>query len=244
MKPVGLRGSLSSSFLVLSLVLLSLNDVGSHPAITRHGYYMDPSQADLAQVLPPPPRAESVEAKADLQEVLTAERHRTKHQISEALADSEESVFRFADVMGAGFNAGNLPYATGFFERLSSDADDALIAAKLHFNRPRPFAAGSKLKPLGNGFAGPSYPSGHATFAYLNAIVLSYMVPEKMNAIHGRASEYACNRVILGLHYPSDTEAGLISASVIANVLLHQPAFLADLARARSEVRIAIGLSP
>jgi hypothetical protein len=48
--------------------------------------------------------------------------------------------------------------------------------------------------------------------------------------------------VIGGVHYPTDTEAGLLSASVIDNVLLHESRFLADFARARAEVRHAIGL--
>lgn len=244
MKKIGLRLSIFSSFVLLSLLFVSVNGAGSYPAISHHGYYMDSSQADLAQVLPPPPPPGSAIARADLQEVVAAERHRTRKEISDALADDEKSVFRFADVMGSGFKAENLPYAVGFFDRLSSDTDDAVTAAKLHFKRPRPFVANSNIKPLKREASSPSYPSGHAAFAYVNAIVLSYMVPEKTNAIYRRAGQYACNRVMLGLHYPSDTKAGLISASVIANVLLHQPAFKADLARARAEIRVAAGLKP
>lgn len=244
MKKIGLRPSVFSSFVLLSLLFVSANGAGSYPAISHRGYYMDSSQADLAHVLPPPPRRASTEARTDLQEVMAAERHRTKQEIRDALADDEKSVFRFADVMGSGFRAENLPYAAQFFDRMSSDTDDAVTAAKLYFRRPRPFAANSNIKPLEHEASSPSYPSGHAAFAYVNAIVLSYMVPEKMSAIYRRADQYACNRVTLGLHYPSDTKAGLISASVIANVLLHQPAFKADLARARREVRIAAGLKP
>ena len=69
--------------------------------------------------------------------------------------------------------------------------------------------------------------------------MLANMVPEKADAIFGRAARYANNRVIGGVHYPTDSEAGLISASVIANVLLHEPRFVTDFARARSEVRHA-----
>ena len=146
--------------------------------------------------------------------------------------------------MGPGFNRESLPFAAKFFRQLSVDADDALAVAKRHFNRPRPFAVDHEIESLVGEPSTPSYPGGHATFAYVNAIVLSYIVPEKADAIFDRARKYAYNRVIVGVHYPSDQEAGLISAAVIANTLLHQPKFQADLSRARAEVRQAIGLRP
>jgi acid phosphatase (class A) len=207
------------------------------------GYYMEAPQADLAHVLAPPPPTDSVEGKADLMAVLIAQQNRTKTQVNNAKADSDESVLRFADVMGPGFDYNNLPFANGFFGRLSSDADEAVAAAKAHFNRPRPFVLDRHVEPVVGKPFSPSYPGGHATFAYVNAIVLADMVPEKANAIFNRARSYANNRVIGGVHYPTDSEAGLISASVIANVLLHEPRFLKDFARARAEVRHAVGLS-
>ena len=217
---------------------------GGYPAFAGRGYYLEPSQVDLAEVLPPPPRAGSIQGKADLQAVLDAEHHRNKRLIAVALADLDESVFRFTDVMGPGFNPRNLPFATVFFQRLAADADEAQAAAKVHFDRPRPFAVDREIQPLVPKPSSPSYPSGHATFAYVNAIVLSEMVPEKTDAIFSRATDYAFHRVVEGVHYPTDIQAGMISASVIANVLLHQPGFLTDLARARTEVRHAVGLKP
>ena len=68
------------------------------------------------------------------------------------------------------------------------------------------------------------------------------MVPEKTAAIFDRAALFAHNRVVAGVHYPSDVEAGRISGAVIDNVLLHDPHFMADFATARTEVRHALGL--
>jgi acid phosphatase (class A) len=48
--------------------------------------------------------------------------------------------------------------------------------------------------------------------------------------------------VIGGVHFPTDIEAGRISASVIDNVLLHHQHFMDDYNRARLEVRHAAGL--
>jgi acid phosphatase (class A) len=69
------------------------------------------------------------------------------------------------------------------------------------------------------------------------------MVPENAVAIFARGAEYAHNRVVAGVHFPTDVEAGRISASVIDNTLLHNPHFEADFAQAKTEVRAALGLA-
>jgi membrane-associated phospholipid phosphatase len=44
--------------------------------------------------------------------------------------------------------------------------------------------------------------SGHAAFAYVTAILLADMVPEKALAIFDRAAIIAHSRVVAGVHYP------------------------------------------
>jgi acid phosphatase (class A) len=68
------------------------------------------------------------------------------------------------------------------------------------------------------------------------------MVPEKAPAIFARAADWGHNRVLSGVHFPGDVEAGRISGSVIGNALLHDAAFVADFAKAKTEVRRAVGL--
>src|SRR5579863_7537966 len=89
---------------LLALIAVCLMNSGDYRAVAASGCYIEPSQVDLAEVLPPPPRAGSIQGNADLQAVLDAEHRRDKHLIAAALADLDESVFRFADVMGPGFN--------------------------------------------------------------------------------------------------------------------------------------------
>jgi acid phosphatase (class A) len=180
-----------------------------------------------------------------VQAVLDAQRDRTPAEVESAQADSQLSVFRFADVMGPRFKPENLPFAAKFFARVVADEDHAIDPAKEHFNRPRPYVADHDVKPvLGTMNGNASYPSGHATFAYAAAILLAEMAPEKAAAIFDRADRFAENRVIAGVHYPTDIEAGRVSGSVIDNVLLHEPRFETDFARATAEVRHALGLSP
>lgn len=224
------------------LVLCSLAVGTAWPA---SDYYMSPSQVDLVQILPPPPTPDSAKGKADLQSVLEAQRIRTPAEVKNARADSQLSVSRFADVMGSAFRSKKLPFATVFFQRVVSDDERAIEVAKGHFNRSRPYVVDPDVKPVvGTRNSGGSYPSGHAAFAYAAAILLAAMVPEKTRAIFDRADRFAEGRLIAGVHYPTDIEAGRISGSVIDNVLLHDPRFEADFKRATIEVRHALGLGP
>jgi acid phosphatase (class A) len=221
-------------------VLIAALTCASQAAST---YYIDPSQVDLVHVLAPPPAQDTDEGNADLAAVHAAQANRTDAEVKSAQAGAQETVFRFADVMGPEFRAENLPFATSFFENVHADDEQSMTLAKSHFNRPRPFVTDPNIKPVVVQRPNPSYPSGHSTFAYVNAILLADMVPEKAAAIFKRAAVFARNRVIAGVHYPTDIEAGRIAGATIDNVLLHEPRFMADFARARGEVRQALGLS-
>jgi acid phosphatase (class A) len=239
-KPM-MRKKLPAPTLILLLGLAACaSSAAALDSAAPHVFYLDPSRVDLVHILAPPPAPDSPAGKADLQAVIDAQHARTAEQAAGALADGQLSVFRFADVMGSGFKPANLPFTAVFFERVASDDMQAIRGAKAYFNRSRPFVAdAAEVKPIVHEPASASYPSGLATFAYADAMILAYMVPEKAAAIFDRAGLFAHNRVVAGVHYPSDVEAGRICASVIDNVLLHDAHFMADFARARSELRRA-----
>ena len=87
-----------------------------------------------------------------------------------------------------------------------------------------------------------NYPSGHSTVGTLMGIELSSMLPEKRAEIMARAWEYARNRVVGGIHYPSDIEMGRISGTVIAQTISTHPDFSQEFEAAKAELRAALGL--
>jgi acid phosphatase (class A) len=207
-------------------------------------YYIEPSQVDLDHLLAPPPALGSPAETADIAAVMQAQKDRTAQQAVDAEADHQRSVFRFADVLGPGFAPRNMPFATIFFQRVYADENAVVAKAKAHFARPRPYVVNSNLSPMVSPKASPSYPSGHTTFAYVMAILLADMVPEKSVAIFDRAADYGYNRVVAGAHFPTDVEAGRIAGTVIDSVFFHEPRFMSDFYRARTEVRQALRLPP
>ena len=227
---------LSRPLLLLLLLLLPQAGWSGEALFVARG------QVDLTRLLPPPPALDSAWQQQEMGVLATLQKERTPAMEAFAQADAERSVFRFADVVGEHFTAEELPVAAAFFKAVKENADELLGQAKKHWDRPRPYATNPAITPCVPRPGNASYPSGHSTFATVMSIVLANMVPEKQVAIYERAERYRLNREIGGVHYPSDVEAGRLSGTVIAAFLFQSPAFLADYAKARAEVRGALGL--
>ncbi|TXN39698.1 autotransporter outer membrane beta-barrel domain-containing protein [Methylobacterium sp. WL30] len=50
----------------------------------------------------------------------------------------------------------------------------------------------------------PSFPSGHTQYAYTDGYLLAMLVPQQYQNMLLRASDYANDRIVLGVHYPLD----------------------------------------
>ncbi|MDR3435202.1 phosphatase PAP2 family protein [Telmatospirillum sp.] len=235
-------------FIVVFLLFL----LAARPGLAAAGefHYVTTATVDLTLLLAPPPAPDSPAERADLDTVIAASKSRSAAEAEGALADGTISVLRFADVLGEGFSVDRLPFALPLFAQVASDTHGIVASAKVGFDRLRPSVVDNRVallrKDVEAGGAqhhrSGSYPSGHATFAYVSAVLLAGMVPEKASEIYGRAADYAHNRLIAGTHYPTDIDAGRIAGTVIANVLLHDPVFLDAYAKARVEVRHALAL--
>jgi acid phosphatase (class A) len=230
-----------------ALVLFVANAANAANSAPDAKPYLDASTVDLLHILPPPPADDSPQTLRELGEILTIQVARTPAMAERARGDSEESVWRFADVLGEKFNAANLPKLAALSERLIKTEDAVVKPAKKGFNRPRPYVLNKLVEPLRAGTSSaPSgaWPSGHTTLGTLMGIVLSNMVPEKKAELMRRAWEYGDNRVVAGVHYRSDVEMGRIAGSAIASALASRPEFKAEFAAAQKELRTLLELPP
>jgi acid phosphatase (class A) len=75
----------------------------------------------------------------------------------------------------------------------------------------------------------------------LIAILLADIVPEKKAQIFERGWVFAEHRALGGVHYPSDLQAGRISAALIAQRLYQNPEFRKELDSSRVEIRKVLG---
>lgn len=124
-------------------------------------------------------------------------------------------------------------------------------AAKDVYNRTRPFVVEipglPRIEPLTDkayqkhlAKSSPSYPSGHTTFAFTSAAVLSALMPDETAIIMNRAERYGWHRIVVGVHFPTDVAAGRQSGLLVADAYLNDPAMKDRLAAARAELRKAL----
>ncbi|HWV43437.1 phosphatase PAP2 family protein [Pseudorhodoplanes sp.] len=201
--------------------------------------YLTPAQVDVTQFIAPPPAPSSEEQKRDLKAVLDAQSVRTPAEIKRANETEQLSVFSFADVLGPSFNKEKLPKTAALFQQIYDDTLVLLRIGKDRWNRPRPFLVSKDVQPSGQQPKSSAYPSGNAWLGHLYAIVLADILPQKSAVLFARGRETGDNRVIAGVHYPSDLEGGRQAAVAMAAVLFTAPGFQKDLAAARAELRDA-----
>ncbi len=168
--------------------------------------YVAPDLFRTAQFAPPP--AFGTEAqKADLAAVLDWQSRRTAADCSrsQTTADANYDYFwgdkpPFPSPLPAEVKA--------FFTRLDYDTGEALNVMKKRFARLRPFKQYGEVMPCIRKSSGYSYPSGHSSYSRVFAEVLGDIVPARRGEFLKRADEVASDRVVGGVHYPTDIAAG------------------------------------
>jgi acid phosphatase (class A) len=197
---------------------------------------------DIGGLLPAPPANGSPAQKSELLLLHNIQQTRTPAQVAAAEADAaEKDIFIFRTALGPAFSPVALPLISALSADISANEPPIVKAAKRFFDRERPFVADPTLHNVCPAESG-SYPSEHTANAYLEADVLAAMVPERRDAIFARAENYAYNRLVCGVHYPSDLQAGKVVADAMIGPMMNNPTFQAEFVRAETELRHALNL--
>jgi acid phosphatase (class A) len=204
--------------------------------------------------LPPFPANSSATTRRELDYLLELQEKRTPEMILQAqriagvsfnpfvhVSDSNykyyrANLFHIGHSMGEWFNEKNLPKTADLIANVWQDQLYYMWSLKIKFNRARPNQLDPAIKNLEQTMW-PAYPSGHATFAYTNAFLLQKLFPEASDVIMKDAYDCAHSREILGVHFPSDSEAGKILGKLLIDEMLKSKKFQIDLLAAREEIR-------
>jgi acid phosphatase (class A) len=211
--------------LSLSASLMSLMSLfGATPA---HALEFVTSQAISADDFPPPPAQGSEMDEADLAKVLELQSVRTYEQCVRA---SKEVELSFATLFGP-------PYGPLSFEevlagrplylKLVNDTEQFTNLVRAAYRRERPFQKSTSVQTCLPRQESTSYPSNHAANARIAALVFSLVYPERAEQLMARADEVALDRVIGGVHFPSDIEAGKSIADNLFAQMKETPKFIA-----------------
>lgn len=205
-------------------------------------------------LLPAPPAKESAAFAAD-QEAFRATRPLVNTpRWTQAIKDADiyfpKAPEAFSCALDAPITKDVMPNLYMLMHRSWTDAIVATLAAKNKYQRVRPFVVDQETSctPAEEAMLSKdgSYPSGHTSIGWAWALILAEIAPKRADAILSRGFAFGQSRVICGVHWQSDVNAGRVIAAAVVAKLHSDPVFLAQLAEAKKEVAAAHakGLKP
>jgi acid phosphatase (class A) len=226
---------------VLSVVMLT----GGIAFAAESGYLAPSSEPDVYATIGAYPQDGSPERARDKKTY--DHTRRLKDTPRWALASSDVSkkpadiAKDFSCAVGTELNADNAPHLIALIAKMQKDASGVSGPAKDKYKRARPFLDNdapiceerSAEKP------NDSYPSGHTTMIWSVGLMLAHIAPDRAGTILARTRVYGESRVICGVHWLSDVEAGRVAGSVTYQALSLDPSFNADVDAAKTELATA-----
>ncbi|MBX3736574.1 MAG: phosphatase PAP2 family protein [Candidatus Didemnitutus sp.] len=210
-------------------------------SLARAGF-IAPDALDSLQVVPPPPAPDTIVAEAERATLALLVQNRTPEQVALARRWEKYDVFKMVQpVLGDWASAQTLPKLAAFIKNSTVETRPFTDRAKSAYARHRPHEDNPALtlafdkKPDGS-----SYPSGHATAAWLHATLLGAALPDHAAEFHHQAELVCLSRLYGGAHYPSDVVAGHHLGAAIAAAMLKSPETQHALEEIRAELAAAI----
>lgn len=211
------------------------------------GYLPNGAWVDSQALLPAPPAAGSATQTADDAAYTASRKFKDSPRWQLAAADAvlkfPKAAETFQCALGVAISAETTPHLNMLLRRTLADVGLATYKAKDFYKRQRPFMAANDATCTPQEEAGlrkdGSYPSGHAALGWAWGLVLTEVAPDRSNALIQRAQAFGQSRVVCGVHWQSDVDAGRLVASAVVAQLHSNADFNEQLALARQELTAA-----
>ena len=180
---------------------------GQANALADQGRRDSAKTPSLQELAGNPPAPMSLEERNDLKIMRRLQRERTPEEMAETWLYVDLDFGPFSRALGFDIERKAPSLARGM-KTILSKLDKTASELKLKHQRTRPYLKYPDLEPClptENSF---SYPSRHATWYTAAAELLSTLFPEKRQQLTDIGRKASLSRVICGVHYPSDVEAG------------------------------------
>jgi acid phosphatase (class A) len=208
--------------------------------------YLSSAVLDGKSILGPPPAADSPHGKADRAMFEDTRRLQGSPRWQTAIQDNDlwggGAIKRFSCTIGVDISARHTPAAWKILHKIEQDVRTIGKPAKDFYDRKRPLIGNDApiCVPREEWMkTNASYPSGHSMTAWSWGLILAEVAPDEATAILALAKDSGDSRVVCGVHFPSDVEAGRTLGSSMVARLHAVPEFQADLARAKQELAAA-----
>lgn len=211
-------------------------------ALKTAGFLTQQTSPDSLAILPPPPAEDSIAFLADKARYESGRVLRNTDRAHLAREDADYRNFgqAFSAAYGLDISKEHTPVLYQLLTQVLQDSHDyAMRSAKEHYERVRPFviykdATCTPEKDKKMATTG-SYPSGHASFGWAAALVLSEINPQRKTQILRRGYDFGDSRVVCGAHWQSDVDAGRLMGAAVVAALHNTSGFAGKLYEAKVE---------
>jgi len=178
--------------------------------------------AELRRVTGAPPAPGSQDASADLAILLWLQRYRTPEMVATTWLLLDRNLSSFSSAVGAQLG-GSTPALKAGLDSFMTPVSAAYGVIKQQQARVRPYQAHPELRPCLPPEATGSFPSGHAVWFRAMAELLADLLPERRERLEQVGRQGGANRVLCGVHYPTDVEAGQRFGAAAARQIIASP---------------------
>lgn len=164
---------------------------------------------------------------------------RGKQAIADAPCEETDFFRCFTPSMGMTLSEKETPAIAALMKKTFEELCNTAMQMKSTSFRKRPFVRmgeSSAMPEVNEHYTTSSgYPSSHSILGWGIALALVEVAPNCQDAILTRGYEYGRSRIILGLHFASDVQAGRLSAACTLVRLHNDTEFLTLMAAAKKE---------
>ncbi len=227
--------------LLTLLVVLAFDVSASAKDAPKRDPYFPLNAISYQALLPDPPAEKSAADVKELDAIVELQKSLTAEQKSNMTLEANYNTYLiFQDTIGPWFTKDEVAKLPALHRLLKREADttaEFVTAGKDFWKRPRPYVQDTRVQSQLGPVDGFSYPSGHSTRGTVDSYVLAKVFPSVADGILKRGVRVGDDRVLAGVHFPSDVAAGRTLAGAIFDRLMKNPQFRADLAAAQAEIR-------
>jgi acid phosphatase (class A) len=216
------------------------------------GYLPREALVDSSPFLPSPPAPGSAAQAADEAAYRAAREFRNTPRWRLAARDSEYrfplATQAFSCALGVAIDEKDTPEIYTLLRRSFMDSAFVIGQAKVSYKRPNPFIGFNDpicTPELTDAYRrnASSYPSNNAAIGWVWALALSEVAPDRIGVLMRRGYDFGQNRVVCGLHWDTDIEAGRLIGSALFAQLHTSSEYVAQVEAARRELA-ALRASP
>jgi len=213
-------------------------------------YFTQGEMPDMMVFLPGPPDITSAAFLNDVARYYWGkEMRKNPERAAQATRDAvyglETILTEFEEAFGMKISQEDTPEIYKVLLEGTATCDSICTRPKREYMRRRPFMVFNEptLYPEDepalrlNG----SYPSGHTLLGWSSALLMMEINPDRATEIMARGYRYGENRLVVGAHWQSDTDAARLAASVAYARLHTSERFLEQMKKARAEYQALKG---